>query len=483
MRLWNILLPLLTLSVWYVIAPAGAAAACVGDCNGDGAVTVNELVIMVNVALDALPVSSCTAGDADNSGDITIDEIVAATNNALGMCPSASPTATATATAPPTATATPTATLTTPVPTSGPLGTRHFVLNPAHSTLTAALSASLSLPLGEFQGQKDGVTGLPAYLDLQAGEPDAQGFTPISVVDASDYLYVDATAQAQIVLCIKPLVPVPNAGIVACNGGLDFSVSLTQNHHVGALGVDGFTAADCAAVGGSIESPNQICASGSTGQLCRMDSDCASGDVAGVCGLGASSCTAPAMTRGTACHADADCDSAAGADDGTCGVPGVHPGVCNGRFETGQLGGDSGIGAVSIAPVPQLNLQGFPVELSTERALPCGDEGPGQHTVIALTSATFRSTILNFNDVTDICGAGNMIAHCTTNADCDSAPGSGDGVCGALFEYTSHGENFSCTDWTASAGPGCLVFSAPQLDANPETVGADLITAFTFCGS
>ncbi len=65
-----------------------AAAVCVGDCDGDGTVTVNEVIAMVDIALGTAPVSSCVAGDADGSGTITVDEIVAAVNNALGGCSS-----------------------------------------------------------------------------------------------------------------------------------------------------------------------------------------------------------------------------------------------------------------------------------------------------------------------------------------------------------------------------------------------------------
>jgi dipeptidyl aminopeptidase/acylaminoacyl peptidase len=60
---------------------------CIGDCNGDGEVPVNELITMVNIALGTANVSSCTVGDADGSGDITINEIIAAVNNALTGCP------------------------------------------------------------------------------------------------------------------------------------------------------------------------------------------------------------------------------------------------------------------------------------------------------------------------------------------------------------------------------------------------------------
>ena len=59
---------------------------CVGDCDDSGNVTVNELITIVNIALNALPVSVCLAGNADNSGTITIDEILSAVNKALTGC-------------------------------------------------------------------------------------------------------------------------------------------------------------------------------------------------------------------------------------------------------------------------------------------------------------------------------------------------------------------------------------------------------------
>ncbi len=60
---------------------------CLGDCGGDGEVTVDELIIMVNAALGNAPASQCPAGDRNSDGEITIDEIVAAVSNALGGCP------------------------------------------------------------------------------------------------------------------------------------------------------------------------------------------------------------------------------------------------------------------------------------------------------------------------------------------------------------------------------------------------------------
>jgi hypothetical protein len=59
--------------------------ACVGDCSGDGEVTVDELITMVNIALGGA-VTNCPPGDANADGEITVDEIVAAVNKALNGC-------------------------------------------------------------------------------------------------------------------------------------------------------------------------------------------------------------------------------------------------------------------------------------------------------------------------------------------------------------------------------------------------------------
>jgi hypothetical protein len=61
-------------------------AACRGDCDGGGGVTVNEILTMVNIALGNSEVSQCTAGDTNGDCQITIDEILTAVNNALSEC-------------------------------------------------------------------------------------------------------------------------------------------------------------------------------------------------------------------------------------------------------------------------------------------------------------------------------------------------------------------------------------------------------------
>jgi hypothetical protein len=68
-------------------SPAPAGSPCFGDCDGDSVVTVAELVLSVEILLDASSVSQCPASDRDSSGSITIDEIAAALANSLNGCP------------------------------------------------------------------------------------------------------------------------------------------------------------------------------------------------------------------------------------------------------------------------------------------------------------------------------------------------------------------------------------------------------------
>jgi hypothetical protein len=59
---------------------------CVGDCDGNGTVTVDEVLKMVNIALGNTAVATCTAGDGNCDNAITVDEILTAVNAALSGC-------------------------------------------------------------------------------------------------------------------------------------------------------------------------------------------------------------------------------------------------------------------------------------------------------------------------------------------------------------------------------------------------------------
>ncbi len=66
---------------------ATSSPTCAGDCNSDGAVTVDEIVTLVNIALGTTQITECEVGDANHDGQITVDEIVTAVNHALNGCP------------------------------------------------------------------------------------------------------------------------------------------------------------------------------------------------------------------------------------------------------------------------------------------------------------------------------------------------------------------------------------------------------------
>ena len=59
---------------------------CIGDCNGDHAVTVDEILILVNIVLGTAQPSACPNG-IPSGGTVDIALIIQAVNNALGTCP------------------------------------------------------------------------------------------------------------------------------------------------------------------------------------------------------------------------------------------------------------------------------------------------------------------------------------------------------------------------------------------------------------
>jgi hypothetical protein len=91
----------------FVVTPTSSASgqveSCAGDCDGDGVVRVNELVRLVDAALDfpcvipepeLCPLDPCFLTDADEDGEISavelvsgISRIIDAVGNALSACP------------------------------------------------------------------------------------------------------------------------------------------------------------------------------------------------------------------------------------------------------------------------------------------------------------------------------------------------------------------------------------------------------------
>lgn len=81
-------------SVWVAVGcaallatSAAAQSECVGDCDGEGTVAINELILGVNIALGSADVSQCEAMDPNGNGEVSINELISAVNNALDGCP------------------------------------------------------------------------------------------------------------------------------------------------------------------------------------------------------------------------------------------------------------------------------------------------------------------------------------------------------------------------------------------------------------
>lgn len=70
-----------------LLAAPAPAQLCAGDCDFDGMVQINELVLGVNVALNIIPLDQCDAYDVNGDDMVGINELIAAVNNALNGCP------------------------------------------------------------------------------------------------------------------------------------------------------------------------------------------------------------------------------------------------------------------------------------------------------------------------------------------------------------------------------------------------------------
>jgi hypothetical protein len=74
------------LAVGAVKIDEGVAPACRGDCDGDGAVLVNELVTGVRIALGQAAVALCANLDTNGNGTVEIAELVGAVGSLLQGC-------------------------------------------------------------------------------------------------------------------------------------------------------------------------------------------------------------------------------------------------------------------------------------------------------------------------------------------------------------------------------------------------------------
>jgi sugar lactone lactonase YvrE len=167
-------------------AASAAAVECVGDCDSNGSVTIDEIVTGVNLAFGALSLDHCPGFDCDGSGEVSIDCLVAAVIAALngcGLAPTVTSTPAPTAvvtpmmTPPPTvrstsaATASATPTMTSPSPVSS---------TPAATTNATPTPSSLSHFVDNGDGTiSDTETGLMwEKKDLSGGAHDVDSLFP-----------------------------------------------------------------------------------------------------------------------------------------------------------------------------------------------------------------------------------------------------------------------------------------------------------------
>lgn len=69
------------------VPPAATPPPCAGDCDGDGEVRINELIVAVNIALGGADPQACPAADGNGDGAIAVNELIVAVNRSLEGCP------------------------------------------------------------------------------------------------------------------------------------------------------------------------------------------------------------------------------------------------------------------------------------------------------------------------------------------------------------------------------------------------------------
>ena len=158
------------------LAPPFSAAAlaqpCVGDCDDNREVSIDELLRGVNIVLGLLPASACPAFDQASGSTVGISDLIVAVINALNGCPSPVDTPTPEATGTPTApdpTSTPSA---TPAPTLTPIDTVPPTI-PATHTPTVIPSPTPTVSLGGACAGSD-QCAVREWCMTQSGGPVAQ---------------------------------------------------------------------------------------------------------------------------------------------------------------------------------------------------------------------------------------------------------------------------------------------------------------------
>ncbi|MFN8641565.1 MAG: hypothetical protein U0802_07880 [Candidatus Binatia bacterium] len=194
-----------TATLWVVAGSLFAASmasagetVCVGDCNGDGMVAINELITGVNIALGATPLSQCPSFDVNGDDMVGINELITAVNNALGTC------------------------MTQPV-----LKTRVFTVDPGllladpSSTGSGLFTTGLS-GSNASNGPDDGFSAGPITLTL--GTPDANG---VAAFGLKEDVFINIGIVDGSKLCFH-MMKSGTTGSIDCDGGTAYDTRSTQ---------------------------------------------------------------------------------------------------------------------------------------------------------------------------------------------------------------------------------------------------------------
>jgi hypothetical protein len=228
-----------------------ATAQCVGDCNGDGMVTINELIVGVNIVLGDLPVSACEAF-ANSEGQVTMAQLILGVNNALNGCPAVSPTPTETPTVTPTGTPAAGACTFLSGPTQSHLELNVQALaNPVILPLVGSITVDCDVPDGSREGECTCAVGTIEPIRIPGVGTVCIAAAPVSCLSAR----------------------------VQCDGGEPLGVELRSDGDIGACDGNDACVAECAvACAGSGAVPS---VSGCTGFCsltndveCSTDADC-----------------------------------------------------------------------------------------------------------------------------------------------------------------------------------------------------------------
>jgi hypothetical protein len=120
-------------------------------------------------------------------------------------------------------------------------GSRHFSLNANASGVRTFVQPDALVSAN---------TGFTGYLELSMGTPNPGGVAQLNLVGSSDLLSLPLGGMT---LCFRPFLPVFRAGVISCDGGVDLGVRTSQDHDIGKVGENGFTAAACTAAHGTVE--------------------------------------------------------------------------------------------------------------------------------------------------------------------------------------------------------------------------------------